>query len=237
VGEDIVEIRVLGAVEIVGPEGPVLVGASKQRQLLAALVISAGQTCPSDRLIDAVWGESPPRSAGKLVQLYISQLRKVLPARIHTRGFGYALELLEDEWLDAARFERLVAAGRAASREGNPALAVSLIERGLGLWRGQAYGEFAYQQFARAEAARLEELRLTALEERLEAGLALGRHGELVPELQSLAASQPLRERLQAQAMLALYRCGRQSAALKALRLGARTPPRSARPRARLRAA
>lgn len=213
------EIRVLGAVEITGADGPVPIGASKQRQLLAALLISAGQTCPSDRLIDAIWGELPPRSARKLLQLYISQLRKVLPApaRIHTRGSGYTLEA-EDECLDAARFERLLAAGRAASREGNPALAVSLFERGLGLWRGQAYGEFAYHQFARAEANRLEELRLVGLEEHLEAGLALGRHRELLPELRSLAASQPLRERLQAQAMLALYRSGRQSEALELYR-------------------
>ena len=105
--------------------------------------------------------------------------------------------------------------GRAASREGNPALAASLLRRALGLWRGQAYGDFAYEEFARAEAERLEELRLVALEERIEAELALGRHDDLLPELRSLAAAHPGRERLQAQAMLALYRCGRQSEALE----------------------
>jgi predicted ATPase len=121
---------------------------------------------------------------------------------------------LEDESLDAARFERLLSQGRAASRERNPALAASLLRRALGLWRGQAYGDFAYEEFARAEAERLQELRLVALEERIEAELALGRHADLLPELRSLAAAHPGRERLQAQAMLALYRCGWQSEAL-----------------------
>jgi predicted ATPase/DNA-binding SARP family transcriptional activator len=210
-----VEIRVLGPVELVAEDGPVPLGAPKQRRLLSALVVHAGEARSADLLIDAVWGRSPPASAAKLLQTYISQLRKALPApaRIRTRGAGYALEL-EDESLDAARFERLLSQGRAASREGNPALAASLLRRALGLWRGQAYGDFAYEEFARAEAGRLEELRLVALEERMEVELALGRHVELLPQLRSLAAEQPLRERLQAQAMLALYRCGRQSEAL-----------------------
>jgi len=210
-----VEIRVLGPVELVAEYGPVPLGAPKQRRLLCALVVHAGEARSADLLIDAIWGPSPPASAAKLLQTYVSQLRKALraPARIRTRGAGYALEL-EDESLDAARFERLLSQGRAASRERNPALAASLLRRALGLWRGQAYGDFAYEEFARAEAERLEELRLVALEERIEAELALGRHDDLLPELRSLAAIHPGRERLQAQAMLALYRCGRQSEAL-----------------------
>jgi predicted ATPase/DNA-binding SARP family transcriptional activator len=210
-----VEIRVLGPVELVAEDGPVPLGALKQRRLLSALVVHAGEARSADLLIDAIWGPSPPASAAKLLQTYVSQLRKVLPApaRIRTRGAGYALEL-EDESLDAARFERLLSEGRSASREENPALAASLLRRALGLWRGQAYGDFAYEEFARAEAERLEELRLVALEERIEAELALGRHKDVLPELRSLAAEHPLRERLQAQAMLAMYRCGRQSEAL-----------------------
>jgi predicted ATPase/DNA-binding SARP family transcriptional activator len=210
-----VEVRVLGPVELVAEDGPVPLGAPKQRRLLSALIVHAGEARSADLLIDAIWGPSPPASAAKLLQTYVSQLRKALPApgRIRTLGVGYALEL-DDESLDAARFERLLSQGRAASRERNPALAASLLRRALGLWRGQAYGDFAYEEFARAEAERLEELRLVALEERIEAELALGRHEDLLPELRSLAAAHPERERLQAQAMLALYRCGRQSEAL-----------------------
>jgi predicted ATPase/DNA-binding SARP family transcriptional activator len=210
-----VEIRVLGPLEVVGNDRPVPLSAAKQRQLLAALVIRAGEISSTDVLIEALWGASPPASAAKLLQVYVSKLRKALPrpARIQTRGAGYLLEL-EDRSLDAARFEQLVADGRTASREGNVLLAVSLLRRGLGLWRGRAYGEIAYEEFARAEAERLEELRLVALEERIEAELALGRHVQLLPELRALAGAEPLRERVQAQTMLALYRCGRQSEAL-----------------------
>ena len=211
-----VEIRVLGPLEVVGDDGPVPLAAAKQRQLLAALVIRGGETGSTDALIEALWGASPPTSAQKLLQVYVSRLRKVLPgpARIETRGAGYLLEL-DDQSLDAARFEHLVAEGRTASREENSLLAASLFRRALGLWRGRAYGEIAYQAFARAEAERLEELRLVALEERIEAELALGRHAELLPELTSLAIEHGARERMQAQAMLALYRCGRQSEALE----------------------
>ncbi len=209
------EIRVLGPLEIIGADGPVLLGAGKQRRLLAALAIHAGEGLPSDVLIDAVWGASPPASATKLLQVYVSQLRKALepPVGIQTRGAGYALELAEES-LDATRFERLIGDGRAAALDGNAALAVSLLRRALALWRGPAYGDFAYEQFARGEAERLEGLRLVALEERIAAELALGRQSDVLPELQNLAAAHPMRERIQAQAMLALYRSGRQTEAL-----------------------
>jgi predicted ATPase/DNA-binding SARP family transcriptional activator len=209
------EIRVLGPLEIVGGMGTVAQPALKQRQLLAALLVGSDKTCSSDLLVDALWGASPPRSAPKLLQVYVSKLRKVLPssARIRTQGSGYALELA-DGVLDSDRFERLIAEGREAAQTGNPALAESLLRRALALWRGQAYGELVYNEFVRAEAERLEELRLLAVVERIDAELELGRHVELLPELRSLAAEHTLRERLQAQAMLALYRSGRQSEAL-----------------------
>jgi predicted ATPase/DNA-binding SARP family transcriptional activator len=210
------EIRVLGPLEVIGEEGPVRVAALLQRRLLAALVIGAGETCSRDVLIDALWGESPPVSAPKALQVYVSQLRKLLPAsaRIRTRGSGYSLEL-DNRSLDADRFERLLDEGRRALDDGNPALAASLLEKGLDLWRGPAYADVAYEDFARAEAERLEELRRVAIEERNEAGLALGRHEELLAELTSSARAHPLRERLRRQAMVALYRCGRQSDALE----------------------
>jgi predicted ATPase/DNA-binding SARP family transcriptional activator len=209
------EIRVLGPLEIIAERGPVPLGAPKERRLLAALVVDAGQTRPSDALADAIWGDSPPRSAPKLLQVYVSKLRKALPpsARVHTRASGYELEL-QDGVLDAARFERLLQDGRDTAQAGNPALAASILGRALTLWRGEAYGELAEEEFVRAEAQRLEELRLVALEERLAAELELGRHIELLAELGGLADSCPLRERLQAQLMLALYRSGRQSEAL-----------------------
>src|ERR671935_188755 len=213
-GHGMVEIRVLGPVELGGATDELPLTAEKQRRLLAALVARAGEACSTDRLIDAVWDASPPASADKLLQVYISQLRKLLqPASIRRRGASYALEL-NGSSVDTIRFERLLGEGRAALRAGNPALAVSLLRRGLALWRGPAYGEFAYEEFARGEAERLEELRLAALEARFEAELVLGRHADLVPELRALAAEHPFRERLQAQAMLALYRSGRQSEAL-----------------------
>jgi predicted ATPase/DNA-binding SARP family transcriptional activator len=211
-----VELRILGPIEIVADGVPVRLGALKHRQLLAALAISESRPCSTDALIEALWGETPPRSAAKVLRIYVSQLRKVLPspARVRTRDGGYELEL-EAGALDAARFERLLDEGRAAARAGNSALAASLLRRALALWRGQALGELAYESFARAEAERLEERRLIALEELIDAELALGLHEDVLPEVCRLAGEQPLRERLQGQAMLALYRCGRQSEALE----------------------
>jgi len=209
-----VEIRVLGPIELGGATGALPLTAEKQRRLLAALVVRAGEACSTDGLLDVVWGASPPASADKLLQVYVSQLRRLLhPAAIRRRGASYTLEL-NRTFVDAMRFERLLREGQAAVRAGNPALAVSLLVRGLAFWRGPAYGELGYEEFARGEAARLEELRLVALEARFEAELALGRHADLAPELCALAAEHPLREPLQAQAMLALYRSGRQSEAL-----------------------
>ncbi len=210
------EVRILGPLEIVGSAGPVSLSAPQHRRLVAALLVERGRTRSADVLVDALWGSSPPSSAPKVLQTYVSKLRRQLPAcaRIETRGGGYALELDADT-LDSERFERLLAEARTAARDRNPALAASLLRRALGLWRGRAYGELAYEEFARGEAERLEELRLVALEDRIEAELQVGREAELLPELRSLASTYPLRERLQAQAMLALFRCGRQADALE----------------------
>jgi predicted ATPase/DNA-binding SARP family transcriptional activator len=211
-----VEVRVLGPIEVVGDNGPIPLGAPMHRRLLAALTSRLGETCSSDALVEALWSGAPPRSASKLLQVYTSQLRKVLPAgaRIDTRGGGYALELERDS-VDAVRFESLLARGHDALQDGHAALADSVLQRALALWRGVAFGEFAYEEFARFEAERLEELRLVCVEDRVEAELRLGRHDELLPELLGLARAHPLRDRLQGQAMLALFRSGRQTEALE----------------------
>ena len=209
------EVRVLGPVEVVGSDGPIPL-AAKQGRLLAALVVAGGRARGVDELVEAVWGESPPASAGKLVQVYVSQLRKVLPGgvEIATRPGAYAA-VLESGALDAARFERLLGECAGARRDGNPQLAESLARQALALWRGRAYGELAYEEFARGESERLEELRLVALEEQLDAQLALGKHAEVLGEALALADESPLRERAHELAMLALYRGGRQADALE----------------------
>jgi predicted ATPase/DNA-binding SARP family transcriptional activator len=208
------EIAVLGPVEVIDGARRIRV-AAKQQRLLAALAVDAGGVQTADALIDAVWGSRPPDSAAKLLTVYVSQLRKALPIRdaIRTNGSGYALDVSVAS-TDAERFERFVADGRDALAGGNARLAASLLRRGLGLWRGGAYGDLAYEDFARSEAERLEELRLVAMEHQFDARLSMGEHDAVLPELSALAAGHPLHERLQCQAMLALYRCGRQADAL-----------------------
>ncbi len=200
-------LRVLGPLEVVGDDGPVLLRAAKHRALLAALSLARGRTTSTDELIDALWGETPPASASKLLQVYVSQLRRTLPegVRIATRPTGYALEI-DQEDLDAAVFERLVADGRAALRSGNPALAASTLRRAMGLWRGPAYADVRYEPFALEEAERLERLRDLAVEERLEADLQRGRSAEVLSELRGLLAVDPTRERAATMAMRAAYR-------------------------------
>ena len=202
------DIRVLGPVEASAGGEPVVVGAGKPRALLALLGLNAGSTVSTDRLVEGLWGEEPPATAAKLVQLYVSQLRKALAdggdgAEIVTRGRGYELRLGDGE-LDARRFEQLVAAGAARNA--------------LSLWRGAPLADVADEPFAAAEIGRLEELRVAALELAIDGDLAAGRHREVAGELNALVAEHPLRERLHAQRMLALYRCGRQAEALDAYR-------------------
>jgi predicted ATPase/DNA-binding SARP family transcriptional activator len=210
------ELRVLGPVAIVGDDGVVVSSPAKHARLLAALLIADGRALGIDELVEAVWDGAAPASARKLVQVYVSQLRKALPTdvAIVTRGSAYAVELAPES-LDATRFEQLVEESREAWRGGNAALALSLAERALALWRGRAFGGLAYEEFARVESERLEELRLVALEERLGALLGLGRQDEVLGEALALADAQPFRERPHELVMLALYRSGRQADALE----------------------
>jgi DNA-binding SARP family transcriptional activator/ABC-type branched-subunit amino acid transport system substrate-binding protein len=198
-------------------------GAPKQRALLAVLLIRRGEVVSSDRLIDELWGESAPQAAAKSVQVYVSGLRKALGAEaLETRGRGYVLQVGPGQ-LDIERFESLLKEGRRLLAGGDPATAAETLREALDLWRGPALADFAYEDFAQEEIGRLDELRLTALEERIDADLALGRHGDLVAELTGLVSEHPLRERLRAQLMIALYRSGRQVDALEVYREGRRT--------------
>ena len=189
-------------------------GGTKQRSLLAILLLHANEVVSSDRLIDQLWGESPPSTAAKSVQVYVSGLRKELgEGKITTQPPGYVMRTGPSE-LDLAQFEQLLAEARRA----DPATAAQKLRRALALWRGPALADLQYEPFAQTDIARLEELRWTALEQRIDADLAAGRHAELVGELESLVAGHPLKERLRGQLMLALYRSGRQAEALDAYR-------------------
>jgi DNA-binding SARP family transcriptional activator/pimeloyl-ACP methyl ester carboxylesterase len=208
-----VEFRLLGPLEVIDGSSPLPLASGKQGALLAMLLLSANRILARDRIVDDLWGDDVPESARKMIQIHVSQLRKALPEpRLHTRPPGYYLEVGEDE-LDLTSFERLVAEGRQALSEGDAGKAAELLRAALGLWRGPALAEFS-EPFARHEAARLEELRLAAVEWRVEADLALGQHGDVIGELETLIARHPLRERLRSQHMLALYRSGRHADAL-----------------------
>lgn len=183
------------------------------------LLLHANETITADRLIDELWGDHPPPTAAKTVQVYISRLRKALggDGMVATREHGYELRL-EDDQLDAHRFERLVAEGRAELAEGRAARAASTLEGALALWRGAPLADLTFEPSVQREIARLEDLRVGALELLSEAELALGQHAHLVERLERLVVEHPYRERFRAQLMLALYRCERQADALQAYR-------------------
>jgi YVTN family beta-propeller protein len=209
------EFRILGPLEGTDKGRPLPLGARKQRALLAVLLLQRGAVVSTDRLVDELWGEQPPPTAVKSLQVYVSQLRKVLGEGVlETRGRGYLLLLAADQ-LDGERFEGLLELGRELFAAGDTRGAAAVLRDALGLWRGPPLADFAYEPFAQPEIARLEELRLTALEMRIDADLALGRHAELVSELEALTRQHPLREGLRFQLMLALYRSGRQADALE----------------------
>ena len=209
--ERVVEIRILGPLEVVVDARSVAPSGHKQRALLAALAIARRDVVSTDSLVEALWGEEPPRTASTSLQNFVSQLRKALGQDvIETRPPGY--RLLQGVELDADRFETLVRASRQSDHDGR----VRMLREALALWRGPALADFRYESFAQNEAQRLDDLRVVAQEEMLAAEVELGRHADVVPELESLVRQQPLRERPRAQLMLALYRSGRQAEALDA---------------------
>jgi DNA-binding SARP family transcriptional activator/ABC-type glycerol-3-phosphate transport system substrate-binding protein len=206
--------KVLGPLEVTGPEGPIPLGGPKQRAVLAHLLVRANELVPAESLIDQVWSGDPPEAARGTIHSYISHLRKALGAElIEGRPPGYVLHVGADE-LDAGRFERLLREARLAN--GSPGRAGNLLREALALWTGPAFADLAFEPSLAGEIARLDELRLQALEERISADLAEGRHGEVIGELESLTRELPLRERLWELLLLAQYRARRPADALAA---------------------
>jgi DNA-binding SARP family transcriptional activator len=216
----VVEFKILGPLEVWDRGRQLAVPGPKQRALLAVLLLHANHVVSSDRLIDELWGEESPESGSAALRMRVSELRKALPeGLVQTRAPGYLIRA-EGDRLDLHRFERLVEEGRRALEAGAAVDAAARLREALGLWRGPPLDDLAYEPFAQPVIARLDELRLAALELRIEADLALGRHDELVGELDQLVAEHPLRERFRRQLMLALYRSGRQGEALELYRRG-----------------
>jgi DNA-binding SARP family transcriptional activator len=213
-----VNVRVLGPLEVAEGSRPLAIPGRRQRSLLALLLLHRNEVVASDRLLEELWVQQPSGRSPNALQAAVSRLRRALPAeRLVTRPPGYLLRL-EPAELDAERFEHLLADGRAALAEGDAEGAGELLRAGLSLWCGPALADFTYEPFAQAEIVRLEELRLEAVEERIEAELALGRQADVVARLESLIDEHPLRERPRHQLMLALYRSGRQADALEVYR-------------------
>jgi DNA-binding SARP family transcriptional activator/ABC-type branched-subunit amino acid transport system substrate-binding protein len=223
------DVRILGPLEVVTGGRPLEIRGRKQRALLAILVVHANDVVSPDTLIDELWPDEPPPSAAKTLQVYISRLRDTLDAAsdgagsltLQTHGHGYRL-VVEAEHLDARRFTELLETGRRERARGDAKGSAATIRRALDLWRGPALVEFADEPFAQHEIARLEEMRLSAIEDRVEADLELGRHRELIAELEGFVRREPLRERARGQLMTALYRSGRQAEALRVYQEGRR---------------
>ncbi len=224
-----IEFRVLGAVEVVVDGAATRIGSPIQRTLLALLLMHPNDVVSTDRIIDVLWPGDPPEARRKL-WFHVSRLRGILQPGgaedaaggvLATRPTGYTLRIDLDQ-LDAARFERLTSSARSVL-ENEPARAGEMLRRALALWRGRPFEDVLHEDAVSSEVARLDELRLKALEERLEADLALGRAGELIPELEVLVAEHPFREHLRGELMLALYRAGRQAEALAAYRQARQT--------------
>lgn len=224
-----VRFRLLGPLEAEAERGPISLGTPQQRAVLALLLLNANEVVSLDRLIAELWPGEPPDTATKLVQVYVSRLRKAFEAAtspnrdevVVTQSPGYLLRVGHDD-VDVCLFERLLDQGREALSAGNARDAAERYRAALALWRGPPLADLVFKPFAQGEIRRLEELRLMALEDRIDAELALGRT-DLVGELEPLVASHPLRERLRGQLMLALYRSGRQAEALEAYRYTHRT--------------
>ncbi|MFL5894283.1 MAG: ABC transporter substrate-binding protein [Thermoleophilaceae bacterium] len=219
------DFRILGPLQVLDDDGRELtVAGAKQRGLLAILLLHANEVVSSDRLIDALWGEEPPATAAKALQVHVSRLRRALDdgaagssSVLSTEPAGYLLRVPPGH-LDLDRFEEAVATATRALADGAPGEAATRLDEALAMWRGEPLADLAYEPFAEAAVARLEALRLAAIEQRLDAQLALGRHDEAVPQLEALVREHPFREQLRAKLMLALYRAGRQADALAAYR-------------------
>jgi predicted ATPase/DNA-binding SARP family transcriptional activator/tetratricopeptide (TPR) repeat protein len=215
-----VQVRILGTLQVVVDGQPDRIPGAAERELLARLATDPGRVLSTDRLIDDLWGEHLPVDAANALQVRVSKLRRALAqaggasGTVVTRPPGYLLQVVPED-VDAQRFSKLVAEARRSADRGAQAAAASAYDESLALWRGPALAGFT-TAWAVTEAARLEELRLVAVEDRNDVALAMGRHAELVADLEALVAAHPLRERLRAQLMLALYRAGRQADALAA---------------------
>lgn len=209
------EFRILGPLEVVEDGIPVQLGGSKQRTLLALLLLTPNRPVSVDRLLGALWSDDPPATAANALQYHVSQLRKALGdgAAVVTQEPGYLIRL-DPGQLDLLRFEQLVSEAERA----DPVRASELLGEALGLWRGDALAELADDVLSQPEAQRLEAARLAALELRIDADLALGRHAQLVPELEALVRTHPLHERFVGALMRALYGAGRQADALDVYR-------------------
>lgn len=216
------QFGVLGPLALMHDGYPITMTAPKHRALLAALLVHANQATSVDRLIAYLWGERAPATARTLVKVYVSQVRHLLCEQagepsdvLVTQPPGYRLRVAPDEF-DLWIFERLVSEAEAAKLDGRPGEAAEALGAALALWRGEPLADVPSDLLREGEVPRLIELRLAAVEARVEVGLTLGRHRELVGELQALVAAYPLRERLHGYLMLALYRCGRRADALVA---------------------
>ena len=213
------DYRLLGPLEVDDDDGhEVSIGKGRQRALLALLILRANELVATDRLVEELWGESPPPTAQRMLHNQVSALRRALGrnGRLETLGSAYRLNVEAGE-RDVDRFEELMASGRARV-DTDAAGAAERFRQALEIWRGPPLADLSYEPFAQTEVARLEERRWAAFEARVEAELTLGRHADLVSELEAAVAEQPLREHLHGQLMLALYRCGRQAEALEAYR-------------------
>ncbi|MGH8932748.1 MAG: BTAD domain-containing putative transcriptional regulator, partial [Egibacteraceae bacterium] len=210
------EVGILGPLTVTNEGRPVEIAGAKPRALLAMLAVRAGRVVTAGELVDDLWGDDLPSDPSNALQRLVSRLRKALgPGRVETGPAGYRLDV-SPVAVDAVRFERLASEGRAALDEGHVEVAATRLREALDLWRGPALADFTEQRFARPDRLRLESLRIGAVEDLVEANLALGATSTLVAELEALVHEYPLRERLRGQLMRALYRAGRQADALAA---------------------
>ena len=211
---------ILGELDVTDAGGSLPLGGAKQRALLTILLLHANEPLSADRLVGDLWGERPPSTAAKSLQMHVTRLRRALGEHadlLVTSPTGYRLAIDPDS-LDLTRFTTLAERGRRALADGQPAEAATLLEAALAEWRGSPLADVAYEAFAQSEIARLEQLRIAVVEDRIDAELALGHHAEWIGEIESLIAEHPYRERLRGQLMLALYREGRQAEALSVYR-------------------